>query len=94
MCAHVTYRSPRGKVSKVVVTSFSYAAFNITKSTQYGQTGLVCGIPFVNDGPGDDVYYLINWASMKKNPVYYISYDVYMLSCTDGHDRRYNIKIS
>lgn len=94
MKAEVFYRSPKVQIKKVVVTSFTDAAFNITKSTQYGQTGLVCGIRFVGDGTENDVYHVIDWGSMRQKRVCYSSYGAEILACTEGDDRGYNIKMS
>lgn len=93
MRAEVIYRSPKARIQRVVVTSFSDAAFNITNSTQYGQTGIVCGIRFVTDGVGNDVYHIIDWSSMRQKRVCYSSYGAEILACTEGDDRGYNIKM-
>lgn len=43
MKAYITFRPPPGYVKRFLVTSFSDAAFNITKSTQHGQTSVING---------------------------------------------------
>lgn len=71
--AEITYRSPEGSINKVIETSFSDAAFNISKSTQYAQTGLVTGIRFIGNGRDANIYHMIDWASMKQKRVCYSS---------------------
>lgn len=92
--ADIIYRTPVGVIKKVVVTSFSDAAFNISKSTQYGQTGLVTGIRLVGEDNIGDIYHMIDWASVKQKRVCYSSYGAEILACTEADDRGYNIKLS
>lgn len=93
MKASITFKTPSDDVEKVVVTSFSDAAFNVTKSSQYGQTGIICGIRYVSRTSEQDVYHLIDWASLKQRRVCYSSYGAEILACTEADDRGYNLKL-
>lgn len=58
-------------MSKVTVTSFSDAAFNITRNSKYGQTGLVTGIRFYGQKHEGGVYHIIDWTRVKQKRVSY-----------------------
>lgn len=95
MKADIMFRPPADNTNKVVVTTFSDAAFNISQSATYGQTGIVCGIRFVAGGDDEqhDVYHLIDWASLRQRRVCYSSYGAEILACTEADDRGYNLKM-
>lgn len=93
MSSSITFRLPPSDVTKVVITSFSDAAFNVTKNAQYGQTGIVNGIRYVSKSDECDIYHIIDWASLRQRRVCYSSYSAEILACTEADDRGYNLKM-
>lgn len=74
MSASITFRPPPISIYRVVITSFSDAAFNVTQSPIYGQTGIVNGIRYVTKVEEHDIYHIIDWASMRQRRVCHSSY--------------------
>lgn len=87
--ADIMFRPPADNTNKVVVTTFSDAAFNISQSATYWKTGIVCGIRFVAGGDDEqyDVYHLIDLASLRQRRVCYSSYGAEILACTEADNR-------
>lgn len=92
MSATVTFLPPPYDVTKVVITSFSDAAFNVTQSTHDGQTGIVNGIRYISTSDKFYIYHLVDWASMRQLRVCHSSYGA-ILACTEADDRGYNLKM-
>lgn len=63
----------RGMVKSISIVLFSDAAFNITSSNHYGQTGIITGLEFSSENY-DRADHIVNWASSKLRRVSYSSY--------------------
>ena len=92
--ANVKFRAPEHELSDAVDTTFSDAAFNISRTKQYGQTGFVLGILYKVKGKKDQLYHIVDWASSKQRRVCHSSYGAEILACADADDRGYNLKIA
>lgn len=89
----ISFPRPSDKVKKVSIRSFSDAAFNITKKSQYGQTGIIIGLEYESEND-EKVYHIVDWASVKQKRVSYSSYGAEILACTEADDRGFNIKMA
>jgi len=90
--AIVKFRTPPMHTSHADVFSFSDAAFNVSSTQIYGQTGLITGIRMNGSNTEPDILHLIDWTSAKQRRVSYSSYGAEILACTDADDRGYRIK--
>lgn len=76
----------------VEVVTFSDAAFNVTSSQLYGQTGCITGLRYRTTDGNATVYHIIDWACGKQRRVSYSSYGAEILAFTEADDRGYNVK--
>lgn len=96
MPAVLTFRRPEGNVVAAEVLTFSDASFNISPKISYGQSGIVAGILYTvrDHGRSEEVYHMVDWASIKQRRVSYSSYGAEILACADADDRSFYLKMS
>ena len=89
----IRLNKPPQTIVKAQVLSFSDAAFNVTSSRDYGQTGIACGIEYsLSNGPA--IYDMITWNSSKQKRVCHSSYGAEIFACTEADDRGFYIRTS
>lgn len=89
----ITLKAPAGveEISKVLVSTFSDAAFNQTTSSGYGQRGVLMGLR-IHLKNGVDLFHALDSVSNKQCRVSYSPYGAEILACTDGDDRGFFLK--
>lgn len=71
--------------------TFSDASFNISMSSQYGQTVFITGVFFNYEGR---TYHPVDWGSTKEKRVCYSSYGAEILACTNSDDIIYYVRMA
>lgn len=65
MKENITFKTPSDDIIETfVVNQVADDALNFTKSSQYGQKGIICGTRYVSKTSENDVYHLIDLASL------------------------------
>ena len=87
----ILYAKPTEKFKQAQVLTFSDAAFNVTKSNAYGQTGIINGMLFEYEN-GSHIFHILDWTSSKQRRVSHSSYGAEILACAEADDGGYYIK--
>lgn len=88
----ILYKKPPLIVRKWFIATYSDAAFNVTKSSSYGQTRFVSGLQFDAGTEEGDIYHVIDLCSSKQRRVIYSSYGAEIFACTYAGGRVFHIK--
>lgn len=89
--AYMVFAPVSSKIIKAKITTYSDAAFNITSSTAYGQTGVIIGLKMTLQDH-NVIIHMLDWHSGKQRRISHSSYGAEILACSDADDRGFYMK--
>lgn len=83
--AYILFKCPQEDRTPEIF-KLSDAAFNISRSRSYGQTGVISGVKV------GKIFHPVYWISAKQRRVIHSSYGTEIPSCTDVDDKEYYVR--
>jgi len=85
----IKFTKPKSSIVETYVCSFIDTSFNISRTHNYGKSGLLTG-QLIRSNDRNVIYHIIDWSSSKQKRVCHSSYGVEVLTCSDADDRGYH----